>query len=143
MKKEFRKAFLVASLAHKNQLRRDGQMYLFHPYRVSCKFTDDGDRSISMLHDVIEDTNIGKKILKKVFSEYVYNGVIAMTHEKGVKYFDYIESIPYQYVHIKIADIEDNAQTARKKTKKKYKKALEILYKKYEKIRKVSHYKEV
>src|SRR6188768_3657967 len=72
-KKLIRKAFDVAVDAHKDQRRKSGEAYIFHPIAVAKIVASEiglGATGIAaaLLHDVVEDTEITVKDLEKMFN---------------------------------------------------------------------------
>lgn len=72
-KKLIRKAFDVAVDAHKDQRRKSGEAYIFHPIAVAKIVASEiglGATGIAaaLLHDVVEDTDITVKDLEKMFN---------------------------------------------------------------------------
>jgi GTP pyrophosphokinase len=75
-KKMIRKAFDLAVDAHKEQRRKSGEPYVYHPIAVAKIVANDiglGATSIvaALLHDVVEDTPITLDYLKAEFGEKV------------------------------------------------------------------------
>jgi guanosine-3',5'-bis(diphosphate) 3'-pyrophosphohydrolase len=68
-------AYAVASEAHKNQKRHSGEPYITHPLAVAIILAimhmDAQTIMAALLHDVIEDTGIEKKVLADQFGEAV------------------------------------------------------------------------
>lgn len=67
-----RKAFDLAMDAHKNQRRKSGEPYIFHPIAVAQIVADEiglGATSIScaLMHDVVEDTDYTLQDIEKIF----------------------------------------------------------------------------
>jgi (p)ppGpp synthase/HD superfamily hydrolase len=75
--KKIQKAYTFAFYAHQGQKRKDGTDYISHPLAVSkiMMSLKVGPDSIcaALLHDVLEDCNIGKNNLSKHFGEDVAN----------------------------------------------------------------------
>ena len=72
-KKIIRKAFDVAVDAHKDQRRKSGEAYIFHPIAVAKIVARDiglGATSIAaaLMHDVVEDTDITVQDIEKMFN---------------------------------------------------------------------------
>jgi len=76
-------AFYFSRNAHKNQRRASGKLYFTHPLAVAKSLAEQGlDEVIvtaGLLHDVIEDTNTGKKELNKIFGKQVADLVDGVT----------------------------------------------------------------
>ena len=70
-----RRAYYYAEQAHDGQLRRSGEPYVTHPLAVACILADmrmDHQSLVAaLLHDVIEDTGIGKRALAEQFTPTV------------------------------------------------------------------------
>ncbi|MGD9602759.1 MAG: bifunctional (p)ppGpp synthetase/guanosine-3',5'-bis(diphosphate) 3'-pyrophosphohydrolase [Gammaproteobacteria bacterium] len=68
---ELRRAYEFGAAAHAGQVRKSGEAYITHPLEVSCILADmhmDHETLIAaMLHDVIEDTGIGKERISQEF----------------------------------------------------------------------------
>ena len=73
--KKIQKAYTLAFYAHEGQLRRDGSKYITHPVAVSNILLDlkmDPDSiCAALMHDVLEDCDVNKNNLKKLFGESV------------------------------------------------------------------------
>ena len=71
------KAYNFASDGHMNQKRASGEPYITHPLQVALYLSDlsmDLETIIAaILHDLIEDTDITYKNIKKEFVSYVPN----------------------------------------------------------------------
>ena len=78
-----RKAYEVASNAHKDQLRKSGEPYIIHPLYVGIILADlemDTNSIIAgILHDIIEDTDITYDNLKEMFDQDVADIVEGVT----------------------------------------------------------------
>ena len=73
--KKIQKAYTLAFYAHEGQLRRDGSKYITHPVAVSNILLDlkmDPDSiCAALMHDVLEDCDVNKNNLKKLFGDNV------------------------------------------------------------------------
>ncbi len=78
-----KKAYQVASEAHKDQKRKSGEPYIIHPLSVALILVDLGldEESIAagLLHDVVEDTIMTKEELEKDFGREVARIVDGVT----------------------------------------------------------------
>ena len=77
-------AYELADEAHRGVLRSSGDPYISHPVAVAYilldKFCMDTDTiCAALLHDVVEDTDIGLDVIKKKFGEDVANLVDGVT----------------------------------------------------------------
>ena len=81
--------FLLAANAHKNQRRRSGEPYMYHPLAVATIIAGEmgmGRTSIiaALLHDVVEDTEYTLDYIKEHFGDQVaqiVDGVTKLTNE--------------------------------------------------------------
>ena len=86
------KAFYFAVEAHKDQRRRSGEPYIFHPIEVATIAANDiglGRTSIicALLHDVVEDTKYTLDDIREMFGEKVARVVDGLTK------FDTLEGV--------------------------------------------------
>ena len=89
-KKLIRKAFDVAVDAHKDQRRKSGEAYIFHPIGVAKIVASEiglGPTAIAaaLLHDVVEDTSITVADLEKQFNPKIAQLVEGLTKISQVK----------------------------------------------------------
>ena len=89
-KKIIRKAFDVAVDAHKDQRRKSGEAYIFHPIAVAKIVARDiglGATSIAaaLMHDVVEDTDITVQDMEKIFNPKIAQLVEGLTKISKVK----------------------------------------------------------
>jgi len=89
-KKLIRKAFDLAVDAHKDQRRKSGEAYIFHPIGVAKIVASEiglGATGIAaaLLHDVVEDTNITTEDLEKKFGPKIAILVEGLTKISQVK----------------------------------------------------------
>ena len=89
-KKLIRKAFDVAVDAHKDQRRKSGEAYIFHPIAVAKIVASEiglGATSIAsaLLHDVVEDTDVTVEDIEKMFNPKIAQIVEGLTKIAQVK----------------------------------------------------------
>jgi len=89
-KKLIRKAFDVAVDAHKDQRRKSGEAYIFHPIGVAKIVASEiglGPTSIAaaLMHDVVEDTEITVEDIEKMFNPKIAQIVAGLTKISQVK----------------------------------------------------------
>ncbi|WP_396209305.1 RelA/SpoT family protein [Flavobacterium sp.] len=89
-KKIIRKAFDVAVDAHKDQRRKSGEAYIFHPIAVAKIVARDiglGATSIAaaLMHDVVEDTDITVQDIENMFNPKIAQLVEGLTKIAKVK----------------------------------------------------------
>ena len=84
------KAYNFASDGHMNQKRASGEPYITHPLQVALYLSDlsmDLETIIAaILHDLIEDTDITYKNIKKEFGSDVANIVDGVTKLDRIQY---------------------------------------------------------
>lgn len=115
-------AELIARHAHKGQVDKADEPYIYHPQRVAQTITDSDPtnyevQAVAWLHDVIEDTPVTIKDLTNyhVFPQTVLDAVAAITHHKNEPRDDYyirVKANPLA-LQVKLADIADNTQPER------------------------------
>lgn len=144
--KLIRKAFDIALDAHKDQRRKSGEPYIYHPIAVAKIVATEiglGATSIAcaLLHDVIEDSDYTFEDLKKIFGEKIasiVNGltkISIMNHQNiSVQSENYRKllltlSEDFRVILIKIADRLHNMRTLESMAPDKQKKiASETVY---------------
>lgn len=89
-KKLIRKAFDVAVDAHKEQRRKSGEAYIFHPIAVAKIVASEiglGATSIAaaLMHDVVEDTHITVEDIERMFNPKIAKIVEGLTKIAQVK----------------------------------------------------------
>ena len=134
-----KKAALIAYNAHKDQSDKGGYPYIMHPIHIAEQMDTEDETIAALLHDVIEDTDIGFDYLKKEgFSDTVINCLKILTKDPNEDYMDYIRKIKKNggiALKIKKADMAHNmiAERISKKIQsdesrmEKYRTAFDIL----------------
>ena len=110
--------------AHRNQRRKfEDALYMVHPIRVAGivrEYTDDPNvPAAAMMHDVLEDTDVTAKEMRRVFGDRITNLVLEVTDASqpadGVrkvrkeKYREHLAKSSTGGATIKLADLIDNA----------------------------------
>ncbi len=144
--KVIRKAFDIALDAHKDQRRKTGEPYIYHPIEVAKIVANEiglGTTSIAcaLLHDVIEDSEYTYEDIKKIFGKKIadiVNGltkISVMNHQNiSVQSENYRKllltlSEDFRVILIKIADRLHNMRTLESMRDDKQKKiASETVY---------------
>ncbi len=135
------KAINMAYQAHEGQYDKGGLPYIFHPYHLAEQMKDEYSVCAAVLHDVVEDTDVGIDRIEREFPPEVAQAVRLLTHEPGVPYLQYIEGLKDNFIarQVKLADLAHNTDDSRimeretesaekqKQRKEKYAKAKEIL----------------
>ena len=114
------RAILLATQFHDGQVDHGGEPYILHPLRVMLdpSLTTEEERIVAVLHDIVEDTTIEIEDIRKWFGNTIAKSVSVLTKPKNMKYMDYIKSIPYDLIalKVKLADLRDNRNPERKST---------------------------
>jgi GTP pyrophosphokinase len=89
-KKEIRKAFDIALEAHKDQRRKTGEPYIYHPIAVAKIVAyeiglDTTSIIAALLHDVVEDTDYTTEDIERLFGESVSRIVSGLTKISHLK----------------------------------------------------------
>src|ERR1035441_495881 len=116
-------AIILAMRVHQCHLDLGGQPYLGHPLRVAGAMGTDHDATIiALLHDVVEDSEIGLGQILATFGNLVGLAVWALSRQSGELYPDYIQRLlkwSKAYpggevaVRVKLADLADNLRIDR------------------------------
>lgn len=108
------KAFTVARLAHQGQKDKAGAPYILHPVRVAIACKGSVRKTVALLHDVIEDTDITEKdLLDKGFPEEVVTAVVRLTCGDKEGFEEYLQRISQDPIALDVK-IEDTAHNLRK-----------------------------
>ncbi|EMZ44848.1 hypothetical protein HMPREF1224_11728 [Pseudomonas sp. P179] len=102
--------------AYMGKVDKAGMPYILHPLRLMARFTDPFEQAVSLLHDVIEDSDTtAEDLLNEGFPKNVVEAVVLLSRRRGESYEVFIERIcPHPLARkIKLADIEDNLNVLR------------------------------
>jgi (p)ppGpp synthase/HD superfamily hydrolase len=117
MKDMVERAIEVAVRAHAGQVDKAGAPYILHPLRVMLTLETDEERTVAVLHDVLEDCPDYPLARLRVagFPEEVIGALVALTKADGEKYGDFIERVALNPLatRVKIADLHDNMNLSR------------------------------
>ena len=138
-----RKALNLCFRAHKDQTDKAGAPYVFHPFYVADRMTDEATTVTALLHDIVKNTDYTfERLLEEGFDEEVVNAIRLLTHPDvdmtEEAYMEYIEALKQNPIAcaVKIADLEHNSDLSRYGTSvkgkdimrtAKYQKALVVL----------------
>lgn len=117
------KAIILATTFHAGQKDKAGEPYILHPLAVMLKMDTDEERTVAVLHDILEDTIITEKFLrstpicndKQKFPDSVINAVVVLTKivgESNIQYYTRIKKNPLA-LKVKLADIKHNLEENR------------------------------
>ena len=87
MKNSLKKAYEIASDAHKYQSDKGGKPYINHPITVSQMVKTKKAKIVALLHDVLEDSKYTKSDLEEFFTQDVCDAVQLLTRGKNENYF--------------------------------------------------------
>ncbi len=126
------KAEAIAQTAHFGQFRRDGVTpYIRHCRQVAARVKSDEAKSVAMLHDVLEDTEMTSvELLNVGVPDEILRAVKDLTKHKNQPYDAYIERVKRNPLarEVKIADMISNlADKPTDKQIRKYALGLSIL----------------
>ncbi len=124
--RQFKAAFYLACLAHRDQVDKGGMDYICHPVTVALHVRDHHPRSkkrdramtVALLHDVLEDTTVTEDMLKCFgFEDKVIRAVKLLTHVPEDTYDTYLDKLTVSRLAMKIkcADMTDNENLNRLK----------------------------
>lgn len=114
--KNLEKAISIAVRYHNHQRDSEGMPKVLHPISVMFKMETMEEMIVSILHDVIEDTEYTLKDLSlDNFSSEVIFALDCITHRIGETYGSYIERVKNSDISIKVkvADLEHNMDLRR------------------------------
>ena len=114
-------ALAIALKAHSGQLDKGGAVYILHPLRVMAKMSNDIERAVAILHDVLEDSSYtAADLLEAGISTEVVEAVQALTkvldiNGEPMAYEDYLVKVKANALArtVKLADLEDNMDLSR------------------------------
>ena len=133
------KAIEIAQEAHKGVKDKGGHDYINHPIRVMHAMSNDQEKIVAILHDVVEDSDWTFERLKEEgFEDSVIESLRCVTkYSEEEDYQEFIKRAATNKIatKVKMADIEDNLDLSRLGTLnekdltriEKYKKALKYL----------------
>lgn len=112
-----KRAIEIASEAHAGQLDKGGKPYIDHPLRVMAKVEGMREKTVAVLHDVVEDCpdwTLGR-LRAEGFDETVINAVNSVTRRQGETYGDFVQRAGENEIGrvVKIADLLDNSDLSR------------------------------
>jgi (p)ppGpp synthase/HD superfamily hydrolase len=81
------RAIAIAEQQHAGQVDKAGRPYIEHPKRVMNAMSNDAERIVAILHDVIEDTNLTlEQLAAEGFPDYVLEALDSVTRRDGETY---------------------------------------------------------
>ncbi len=105
------KAIDFAQKALEGQKDENGEPYINHSIRIMNQMETEMEKTVAILHDVLEDSPCSIYDLKELgMPREVIDCVEQLTRKNDVTYFEYIDDIATNDIctKIKLAEIEDN-----------------------------------
>lgn len=111
-------AFELVEILFKNKIDKGGHSYIGHLTRVASSSSDDIDKAIRLLHDVIEDTDYTAiDLINYGFPTEVVTAVEIVSRKNSETYKEFIDRIcdsnNTRAIRTKIADLNDNMDLSR------------------------------
>lgn len=110
------KAIAIAVDAHGGQKDRYGAPYILHPLRVMARVASPAEKTVAVLHDVLEDSDYTLEDLKaEGFGRETLEALDSVTKREGEQYEAFVrrsEANPLGR-RVKLADLEDNMDIRR------------------------------
>lgn len=131
-------ALSIAKKAHAGQVDKAGVDYIQHPLYVASQVKTEQEKTVALLHDVIEDSDVTvDDLLASGLSNEVVTAVQILTKKEGQSYQEYLEKVKSNNLArvVKLADLKHNSDLSRLKSVtntdyervKKYKNAIRYL----------------
>ena len=103
----------IALDAHDGQKDLEGNPAILHVLAVGLMGENELEQKVGFLHDVVEDTDLIIEDLRKMgVEEDVLEAVDLLTHQEGVSYEEYVQSILISgnktAIQVKVNDLEQN-----------------------------------
>lgn len=124
----------LAANLHANQHDKIGEPYILHPIRVMLAMCTLVERTVAILHDVLEDTKATPRyLLRQGYPKRIVQAIQSVSKNEGETYQQFLERAAIDPIglKVKIADMRDNMSPIRQYSlppdKKNY------LHKKYQK----------
>ena len=113
-----RRAMEICLDAHKGQVDKGGFPYCFHPFHLAEKARSESECIVSLLHDVLEDSD--KYSLETLWEELNLTfeereALRFLTHDNRLTYFEYIKRLAHNDLArtIKMRDLHHNLDRKR------------------------------
>jgi (p)ppGpp synthase/HD superfamily hydrolase len=116
MKPTLEDAIRLAVEAHHGQRDKVGQPYILHPLRVMFRLDTEVEKTVGVLHDVIEDTKYKAEDLRQMgYSEEVLQALDCVSRRESESYDAFVLRSKVNPIarKVKLADLEDNMDVRR------------------------------
>ena len=138
MNSVFETALEIAVKAHKGQVDKNGVAYILHPLAVAGLLDSLELKTIAVLHDTIEDTDVtAEYLLEKGIPKHIVETVQLLTKPEDEEYESYLRRVKENPLakQVKLADLRHNSDLTRLDTVdekalarvEKYARAMKIL----------------
>ena len=110
------RAIGIAVEAHRGQKDRYGAPYISHPIRVMERLHNPTEKTVGILHDVVEDTDWSFDDLRKEgFPQDILEALDCVTKRDGEAYEDFVKRSASNPLakEVKLADLRDNMDLCR------------------------------
>jgi len=110
------KAIRIVEEAFKDKFDKGGKPYINHLLSVSSRLTTDEEKTVGLLHDLLEDClEWNEEKLSLEFPNNIVESVVCLTKIKGEKYSDYLDRVKTNEIalKVKISDLKDNMDITR------------------------------
>jgi hypothetical protein len=110
------RAALIAAEAHLGQLDEAGAPYIYHPMQLAMATADHDERTVALLHDVVEDTSWTLDALaREGYGEPILRALDALTRRSDERYEDFIARIAHDRLatRVKLLDLAHNSDLSR------------------------------
>ncbi len=110
------KSLQIALQAYAGKVDKAGRPYILHPLRLMAKMETDDERSVALLHDVIEDSEFTAIPLREAgIPLRIVVAVQCLTKLDGEDYDQFIQRVLTNELAVKVkkADIQDNLDVLR------------------------------
>ena len=113
---QVQRAYEIAAIAHAGQVDKAGTAYIQHPLTVASFVKTDDEKTVALLHDVVEDTVVTLQDLRDAgFSANIVHAVDCVTKrdDESLKaYLQRVKSDPLATA-VKLADLRHNSDLSR------------------------------
>ena len=112
------KALEISTVLFENDLDKGGNPYFKHLIYVYIHVSTRYEKTLALLHDVLEDKDVTREDLLDVgFSPKFVKDIESLTRVKPMEYSDYIDNLiengSVEALHVKLADLEHNMDISR------------------------------
>jgi (p)ppGpp synthase/HD superfamily hydrolase len=111
------RAIAIAAEAHAGQVDKAGAPYVLHPLRIMLALSTNDERTVAVLHDVVEDCPAWpiERLRGEGFPPRILEAIEAVTKREGETYEDFVKRAADSRIGraVKLADLHDNLDLSR------------------------------